>query len=105
MTGLVLALGGAIGYTNVYVPFYSKAARERRAQVQNGTLPEQPHSPLQGGGSTWENVSTAARVRACMCARALHGNSVNRSQMFRCAASIRARMRWVARFIAPCPCD
>lgn len=46
-------------YSQVYLPFYSEMAQERRKQVRDGTLGD----PRSGGkaGSMWDNIGTATK--------------------------------------------
>lgn len=46
------------GYTQVYLPFYSDMAKDRRQRVRDGTLGD----GRQGGaGSMWDNIDGAAK--------------------------------------------
>ena len=67
--GIVVAIVGVVGYTHLYLPFYSKVGRERREQVATGTLPKREH--VEGPGSMWQNISESAeakvRVDLCEC--------------------------------------
>lgn len=49
-------------YTQLYLPFYSDMAKERRKRVQDGTLDARGNS--NAAGSMWKNVDDAAKRRA-----------------------------------------
>jgi len=57
VAAIALALVGAVGYTNVYLPYFSRAAAERRGALADGAAaPNAKTAP----GSYWRAV-TAAR--------------------------------------------
>jgi len=62
VTGMVVALCGAVGYTNIYLPFYSRAARDRREQKSQGSLPKQPESHVPG--SMWGEIAKVEKELA-----------------------------------------
>lgn len=47
------------GYTQVYLPFYSDMAVDRRRRVRDGTLGDA--SRPAGPGSMWSNIDDAAK--------------------------------------------
>ena len=58
VAGLAAALVGAVGFVNVYIPYYSQAAQDRRQQKTAGALAGERH--VDGPGSMWKNVSETA---------------------------------------------
>lgn len=55
---LALCLGE--GYTQVYLPFYSDMAKDRRQRVRDGTL---VNGRPAGPGSMWDNIDEAAKAK------------------------------------------
>lgn len=49
-----------IGYTQVYLPFYSDMAKDRRQRVRDGTL---VNGRPAGPGSMWDNIDEAAKAK------------------------------------------
>ncbi|CAN0034843.1 unnamed protein product [Hapterophycus canaliculatus] len=49
----------AIGYTQVYLPFYSDMAADRRKRVRDGTLGDKGRPG--GPGSMWSNIDDVAK--------------------------------------------